>query len=160
MKLSPDDPMFDANALAVRYYFGDLDYYELPKICVQALENGFDGRALRRLAGLINPVARDMRPEEIEAAFREMGVNAPISKDAARLALAAEAAKRALTGGSNVFNEATHIRIHLCEFHKAPPELKQVVDLSRESEHAPPSEWKQLEKRLHGAMSEFLNTQK
>src|SRR5580765_8647507 len=72
-----------------------------------------------------------------------MGVNAPIPKDTARLALAAESARRAISGGSHVFNEATHIRIHICEWHKAPPELQQIVHLSKESEDAPRSKWKQ-----------------
>jgi len=151
---------FDPNALAVRYYFGDLGYYELPKICIEALENGFDGRCLRRLAGLVNPVARDLRPEEIDSAFREMGVRAPISKDAARLILAAEAAKRSVDGSSNVFDEATHIRIHICEFHGAPPELQRIVGLSQESEHAPREKWKQLEQSLRDAMAEFLDARK
>jgi len=59
MEKSPGDLAFDPSPLAVQYYFGDLSYSELPNICAQALEHGFDGRALRRLAGLVNPVARD-----------------------------------------------------------------------------------------------------
>lgn len=151
---------FDANAFAVQYYFGDLQYWKLPQICVEALEHGFDGRALRRLAGMMNPVASDIRQEEINAAFREMGVTAPISKDEARLALAVEAARRGVSGESNVFNEATHIRIHICQLHEAPPELQPIVALSEESEHAPRWKWQQLELRLHDAMHEFLNSRK
>ena len=89
---------FDPKALAVQYYFGDLQYWKLPGVCIEALEHGFDGRALRRLSGLVNPVQRDIRQEEIDAAFREMGVNAPIPKNEARLFLATDAAKRALAG--------------------------------------------------------------
>jgi hypothetical protein len=90
---------FDPNALAVQYYFGDLQYWKLPQICVEALEHGFDGRTLRILAGLANPVAADIRGDEIEEAFREMEVNAPISKDEARLALAMEAGWKLPAGG-------------------------------------------------------------
>jgi hypothetical protein len=115
--------------LAVTIYFAD------------ALEYGFDGRFLRRLAGLVNPVASDIRPDEIDAAFREMGVAAPVPKDEARLVLATEAAKRAIAGESNVFDEATHIRIHLCEW-----------------DNAPRWRWHQLEKELRDAMSKFLIT--
>jgi hypothetical protein len=71
---------FDPNRLAVQHYFGDLQYWKLPGICIKALERGFDGSALRRLSGLMNPVQSDIRPEEIDSAFREMGVNAPIPK--------------------------------------------------------------------------------
>ena len=151
---------FDPKALAVQYYFGDLQYWKLPGICIEALEHGFDGRTLRRLSGLVNPVQRDFRQEEIDSAFREMGVNAPIPKDEARLVLATEAARRALAGETDVFNEATHIRIHLCEFHEAPPELQPIVALSVKSEHAPKRQWEQLEKQLRCAMTEFLNTRK
>jgi len=132
---------FDPNKLAVLYYFGDLSYWQLPSLFADALEYGFDGRFLRRLAGLVNPVASDIRPDEIDAAFREMGVAAPVPKDEARLVLATEAAKRAIAGESNVFDEATHIRIHLCEW-----------------DNAPRWRWHQLEKELRDAMSKFLIT--
>jgi hypothetical protein len=151
---------FDPNALAVQYYFGDLQYWKLPGICIQALEHGFDGRALRSLSGLVNPVQSDIRQEEIDSAFREMGVNAPIPKDEARLVLAMDAAKKALDGETNVFNEATHIRIHICELHDPPPELQLIVALSEKSEHAPRWQWEQLEKQLRDAMTQFLNTRK
>lgn len=65
---------FDPQVIAQRYYFGDLSYWQLPDICVQALEHGFDGRALRIIAGL----ATDLRSDDIDLAFREMGVDAPI----------------------------------------------------------------------------------
>ena len=151
---------FDPNALAVQYYFGDLQYWKLPGICIKALEQGFDGRALRRLSGLVNPVQSDIRQEEIDSAFLDMGVNAPIPKEEARLVLATDAAKRALAGESNVFDEATHIRIHICELREAPPELQPIVALSKESQNAPRSKWDQLEQQLRDAMSKFLATRK
>jgi hypothetical protein len=149
---------FDPNAIAIQYYFGDLQYWKLPGICIEALEHGFDGRSLRRLSGLVNPVERDMRQEEIDAAFREMGVNAPIPKEQARLVLAREAIRRALAGETDVFNEATHIRIHICNWHEAPPELQPIVDLSAQSENAPRWEWNKLEKQLRNAMAQFLGS--
>jgi hypothetical protein len=151
---------FDPNTLAVLYYFGDLQYWKMPAICIEALEHGFDGRALRRLSGLVNPVERDIRQEEIDSAFREMGVAAPIPKEAARLALATDAAKRALAGETDVFNEATHIRLHICEWHEAPPELQPIVALSEQSENAPSWKWNKLEKQLRDAMAQFLSTRK
>ena len=151
---------FDPTALAVQYYFGDLQYWKLPGICIEALEHGFDGRALRRLSGVANPVKRDLQQEEIDSAFREMGVNAPIPKDEARLVLATDAVKRALAGETNVFNEATHIRIHLCQFREPPPELQPIVTLSEKSEHAPSWQWGRLEKQLRDAMTQFLDTRR
>jgi hypothetical protein len=160
MNKSPDKVNFDPNTLAVLYYFGDLQYWKIPAICIEALERGFDGRALRRLSGLVNPVERDIRQEEIDTAFREMGINAPIPKDEAGLALAAEAARRALAGETDVFNEATYIQIHICKWHEAPPDLQPIVDLSEQSEHAPSWKWNKLERQLRNAMAQFLSTRK
>ena len=159
---------FDPHALAVEYYFGDLDYWQVPAICIQALEPGFDGSALRIIAGLVNlnPVrgrlltGNDIRADQIDSAFREMGVNAPIPKDEARLVLATNAVRRALSGESEVVNEATHIRIHLCDWDEAPLELQPIATLSAELEHADPSKWNLLEERLREAMSNFLNARK
>jgi hypothetical protein len=81
VKYSPMELVkFDPYNLAVLYYFGDLSYWQLAAIAADALEHEFDGRFLRRLAGLVNPVASDIRPEEIDSAFREMGVDAPFQK--------------------------------------------------------------------------------
>jgi hypothetical protein len=86
-----------------------------------------------------------------------MGVVAPVPKDEARLTLATEAARRAVSGESNVFDEATHIRIHICNWNNAPPELRPIVALSAESEQAPRRKWKQLEQALRDAMADFLS---
>jgi hypothetical protein len=56
--------------LAVLYYFGDLSYSKLPDIAVEALMAGFDGVALRKLAGLTNLVRSDLIPADIDSAFR------------------------------------------------------------------------------------------
>lgn len=149
---------FEPHRLATLYYFGDLSYWQLPAIAADALERGFDGPALRRLAGLVNPVTSDVRSNEVDSAFREMGVAAPISKDEARLVLATESARRALSGESEVFNEATHIRIHICELRNAPAGLQSIVALSEESKHAPRSKWRQLEQDIRDAMSNFLQS--
>jgi hypothetical protein len=153
---------FDPAKLAVEYYFGDLQYWKLPQTAADALELGYDGPALRRLAGLANRIrkeirADDVRANEIDSAFREMGVNAPITKDKARMLLAVESANRALNGVSNVFDEATHVRIHLCELGDPPQALSRVVNLSEEAENAPRSQWGRIETDLKNAFLDFLN---
>jgi hypothetical protein len=150
---------FNPMKLAVLYYFGDLSYSKLPDIAAEALIAGFDGVALRRLSGVTNLVQSDLIPADIDSAFREMGVDAPISKDAARLTLAVESARKAVSGQSNVFNEATHIRIHLCEFGNPAPELHRIVSLSQDAKNAPRTRWKTIEEELKIAMSQFLSTQ-
>jgi hypothetical protein len=154
-----NDSVFNPMKIAVLYYFGDLGYWKLPDVAAEALAAGFDGIALRKLAGLTNVVQSDMIPSDIDAAFRDIGVAAPISKDAARLSLATESVKRALAGESNVFDEATHIRIHLCELNEPPPELHWIVDLARQSMSSPRATWRALEEDLRSAMSQFLQTQ-
>ena len=156
---------FDPAKLAVEYYFGDLQYWKLPKLASDALEAGWDGPALRRLAGLATRSgseirADDLRSDEIDSAFREMGINAPISKDEARLILAVESASRAMDGRSNVFNEATHVRIHLCEFSDPPDLLSSIVKLSKEAEDAPRSQWAGIEADLKHAFADLLIVQK
>lgn len=136
---------FDPKKIAVDYYFGNFQYWKLPKLAADALSEGYDGAALRHIAGLSNPVAGDIRTEEIDSAFREMGVEAPISKDEARMSLAAECARAALSGRSNVSDGATHIRIRLCEISDPPEPLKRIVTLSREAETASRFNWSRLE---------------
>jgi hypothetical protein len=155
----------DPKKLAVDYYFGDLQYWKLPRLAADALEEGYDGPALRKLAWLANLSSHDIRAEnigasEIDAAFREMGVNAPVAKDAARLALAIESANRVLNGQSNVFDEATHVRIHLCELSEPPESLRRIVSLSKEAKNAPRSEWSRIEADLNHAFSDFLTGQR
>jgi hypothetical protein len=148
--------MDDPHKLAVLYYFGDLQYWKLPQIAADALQMGYDGDSLRRLAGLVNPVASDIRAEEVDSAFIEMGVAAPFTKDYARLILAAESAARAVHGDSNVFDAATHIRIHLCEFQDPPLELARIVQLSEQAERVGRASWLQLETELKVALRDFL----
>ena len=154
---------FDPKKIAVEYYFGDLQYWKLPRIAADALENGHDGPALRMIARLADRVASDLREhdiqaEKIDSAFREMGVDAPIAKDKARLILAIESAQKALDGRSNVFNEATHIRIHLCELSEPPESLKRIVTLSKEAENASRLRWRRFESNLKAAFKDLVET--
>jgi hypothetical protein len=93
----------DPKKLAVEFYFGELQYWKLSRIAADALEERFDGPALRRHARLASLSSHDIRVEDIgandiDAAFREMGVDAPITEVNAQLALAAESAKKVLDG--------------------------------------------------------------
>jgi len=113
------------------------------------------------IAGLVNRgrllTQTDIRADEIDLAFREMGVSAPIPKNEARLELASNAVRRALSRETNMFDEATHIRIHLCHWDEVPVALKAIVDLSAEAEHAPEQKWDDFEQRLRVAMLNFLD---
>jgi hypothetical protein len=154
---------FDPRRIAVEYYFGYLQYWKLPRIAADALEEGYDGPALRRLAGRANQscvdmCAEDLSASEIDSAFREMGIGAPIAKDSARILLATECVQTALDGQSNVFDSATHIRIHLCELSDPPEPLRRIVNLSKEASNAPRSQWSRLESDLRNAFTDFLTS--
>ena len=155
MSSGTDTVRFDPKRTAIEYYFGDLQYWKLPKVAADALEAGYDGTALRWIAGLSEPISADIQPAVVDAAFREMGVNAPITKEQAQLALAIETARR-VANGSNVFDEATHIRIHLCGFATPPDVLKRIVDLSEEAGSAPRWRWNRIKAGLVQAFSDLL----
>jgi hypothetical protein len=147
---------FNPSRLAVLYYFGDLQYWKLPGVAVDALVNGYDGAALRKLAGLNDVVESDLPVGEVDSAFQEMGVAAPISKAEATLILATEAVKGVIDGDGDVFDVATHIRIHLCGLENPMPELRRIVELSDQATRAPRHRWNALEEDLRAAMSSFL----
>jgi hypothetical protein len=140
--------MFDPARNAVCWYFGKLCHEDLPSICINALEHGYDGPMLRRLAGLVKPTSRDIGERQIEGAFREMGIAAPISERECQLYLATETARAAAAGLQNPFDAATHIRIGICNFKAEPAELAEIVRLSEESKRAPRWDWGRLENRI------------
>lgn len=154
----------DLKQIAVEYYFDDLQYWKVPQIAAYALEEGYDEPALRRLAGLANRGRGDLRADdvskiEIDSAFREMGIDPPITRDKAQLILAIQSAQRALNGGSNVFDEATYVRIHLCKLSDPPDALRSIVNLSEEAKNAPRAQWNRIEKALESAFAAFLRCQ-
>jgi len=77
---------FDPQLLQARWVLGSLGAEELVSEARLALEQGFDGTALRQLAGLERPAIRDLGllPER---AFREMGLGACDKDQAASLLL-------------------------------------------------------------------------
>jgi len=143
---------FDPERAAVRWYFRESAHEALPEICIEALEHGYDGPILRRLAGLVKPTSRDIAETQIDGAFREMGVRAPVSERDCQLYLALETAQAAVAGIVNPFNAATHVRIYICRLKQEPTELSELVRLSEESEHAPRWKWGRLEKKIRLAL--------
>jgi hypothetical protein len=136
----------------VRWYFGELLPEDLPEICIDALDHGHDGPMLRRLAGLTKPTSRDLPERQVEGAFHEMGIAAPISERDCQLFLATETAQAAVAGINNSFDAATHIRIGICHFKPEPAELSEIVRLSKESDHAPRGDWIRLEEKIRRAL--------
>lgn len=64
---------FDPELLQIRWVLGGLRPEELPDQATLALEQGFDGTALRQLAGLVRPTLRELETLP-NRAFAEMGL--------------------------------------------------------------------------------------
>jgi len=72
---------FDPHLLQIRWVLGGVTADEWVDQAVLALDQGFDGTALRQLAGLMNPTQRDLGNLR-DRALAEMGLN-PCDKDRA-----------------------------------------------------------------------------
>ena len=68
---NPEDKI-DPQMLQARWVLGDLGNDELVSQAALALKQGFDGTALRLLAGSVKPDLRDIR-DLPEGAFADMG---------------------------------------------------------------------------------------
>lgn len=88
---------FDPKLLAARWYAHRLFPEEVPQAAADALEAGFDGPALRRLAGLIRPTLVDIQPW-IGNALEEMGQVEPLSQEEGLIAIAEPVARHILDG--------------------------------------------------------------
>jgi hypothetical protein len=51
---------FDPNLFVAKWYCSLIGPEDMPSFAADALEAGFDGPALRRLAGLVSPTSRDL----------------------------------------------------------------------------------------------------
>jgi len=149
--------MFDPQMIAARWYFGEFMHEDLPRIAAEALEHEYDGPMLRRLAGLIKPTSSDIPVREIDGAFRELGIRAPLSKQEAQIILAAETAQAVLSGAQDPYDAATHIRIYICGFEAQPPELATIVKLSEQCERGLASAG-DLQAQIRAALADFLAT--
>jgi len=100
--------VLDSKLVAARWYLGELSGEEMPGIACQALELGYDGKNLRRLAGLTSPAIRDIT-EIVDAALRELGVQAPITKRDAALWMAKRVAGEIIEGRTEPYDGACRI---------------------------------------------------
>lgn len=100
--------MFDAKLVAARWYLGEISGEEMPGIACEALEMGHNGRNLRRLAGLRSPARRDV-VELVDAAVRELGLQAPMAKKDAALWMARRMAVGIIEGRIDPYEGACRI---------------------------------------------------
>jgi hypothetical protein len=79
--VSAQEPKLDIELLQVRWLLNGINPEELPAKALAALEHGYEGTALRRLAGLVRPTRADLGnlPEQT---FADMDLK-PIDEDQA-----------------------------------------------------------------------------
>jgi hypothetical protein len=87
----------DAELAQLRWYLELLYPEAMPKFAQQALEEGYDGRNLRRVAGMIRPTGVDLDPL-IDGMFRELGREPMPSKTEAGMRMAEIVCKEIVTG--------------------------------------------------------------
>lgn len=77
---------FDISTIAAFWYSGNIYSEHMPALAGKLLERGFDGKHLRLLAGNSSKrVTHADIDEDVNRAFRELGVSAPLPKSAAEL---------------------------------------------------------------------------
>jgi hypothetical protein len=82
------DPLpFSPQLVHARWAFGLLPNEELPRFAQDALEIGYDGKYIRRIAGLIEPNWFDLQPL-ITGFFAELGIEANLAQEQAGRVLA------------------------------------------------------------------------
>ena len=117
--------MFDAKLIAAKWYVGELSGEDMPAIAFQSLEQGRDGKNLRYLAGLSNPVRRDIL-EIVDGALRELGVQVPITLHDAALEMARRHAEDILDGRIDPYGGACRIWL---SYSSGAPELERWSDM-------------------------------
>ena len=88
---------FDPKIFAALWYARQLFPESVPEFASSALEAGFDGPALRRLAGLIRPTSVDVDPL-LETALTEIGCTKPLSSEQALIELGRQVARQIVEG--------------------------------------------------------------
>jgi epoxide hydrolase 4 len=75
---------FDVHQVALEWYYGDFPAEHMPAFAVWALQNEYDGPALRELAGL-KSATRSNEGKLVERAFLELGIQPMTQQEAAKL---------------------------------------------------------------------------
>jgi hypothetical protein len=88
---------FNPDLFVASWYAGRVGPEHMPAFAADALEAGYDGPSLRRLAGLIRPTARDIG-DLFEGALREIGTVPIQSKEQAFFFLSRLVARDILEG--------------------------------------------------------------
>lgn len=121
---------FDPNVFVARWYCGYVLPEDLPAFAADALEAGYDGYALRQLAGLVRPTSRDVGDLFVRA-LGDMGLEKPSSRQQANLTVAKSVSKSIADGTLDPFAGARRLS-HLAQAAGFPEGLTQFFVLAEE----------------------------
>jgi hypothetical protein len=97
----------DLDAVVAEWYLGLYPPEKMPLLAVWALEQGFDGKALRELAGLTTATCSNQRGL-IESALRELGKEPPDLPNAGRI-LSSRTCEQIISGTASPYDGASRI---------------------------------------------------
>ena len=89
----------NVSQIAAFWYAGEIPNERMPLVAADLLECGLESPHLGVVAGILNPkISRADIEEDLDRAFRELGVNAPMSVSAAQLSLGCHLAREVVLG--------------------------------------------------------------
>ncbi len=128
---------FDPNLFVAEWYCGLNLPEDMPAFAADALEAGFDGPALRRLAGLVKPTSWDVGNLFLDA-IDEIGVIEVRNREQAIFRLAKVVAKKILDGSMDALEGAQRLSRYAMEagYPDGLAEFDQLADEPRWGEYA------------------------
>jgi len=128
---------FDPNLFVAGWYCGLSLPEDMPAFAADALEAGFDGPALRRLAGLVKPTSRDVGNLFLNA-IDEIGVIEVRNREQAIFRLAKVVAEKILDGSMDALEGAQRLSRYAMEagYPDGLAEFDQLADEPRWGEYA------------------------
>lgn len=126
---------FSPQLIQARWEFGKLPSEGLPRLAQDALELGYDGKCIRRIAGLVSPDSFDLQPL-MPGFLAELGVTTTLSQREAGLALARFVAQAIIDGRVKPYEGARFIwrEIEIELWPNPPEELRSFVGNASEYE--------------------------
>ena len=130
--------VFNPDLFIAKWYCGRVLPEDMPQFAADALEAGYDGAALRRLAGLIMPTSRDIG-DLFDRALREIGTVKLQSEEQALIFLSRLAATDIVEGRIEPLRGAEILASYAraLGYPHFIAEFEQFADMPRWGEYAP-----------------------
>jgi len=123
----------DVELAQLKWHFRLLFPESVPAFAAYALEAGYDGRQLRRAAGMVRPTRADLDPI-IDDMFGELGQSPITDTEAAGIRLAKKICEQIVSGAISPYDGANVIWRTIANRLGQPDELLQFVGLASEWE--------------------------